>query len=126
MTRRIEHNHDDGALTIGCPACIAAVREAQEAERWATAPLRRTHWVWATEDGASGNFDVVLGVPELDKDDAPIIVTERCQHAQIVIDAVNATNAPMHAYWYCAEVGGVVPDVMAPAIDHPSLFGGAA
>lgn len=126
MTRRIEHNHDDGALTIGCPACIAKVREAQEAERWATAPLRRTHWVWATEDGANGNFDVVLRVPDLDPHDGIVIVTERCQHDDAVIAAVNAANAPMHAYWYCADIGPVVPDVTAPAVEHPSLFGGAA
>mgnify|MGYP000854549414 CR=1 FL=1 len=124
LDARATHNHDDDTPTIGCPACIAIVRHDQERARWADAPLRRTHWLYAPDDGAECvEFAVVLPVPTgADVHDVHEF------YEDIIADAtpIDTTDAPA-PWWLCTRIGGIVPDVATPApAEAPTLFDGAA
>ncbi len=119
------HTHDDNRLTIGCPACLAVVRTEQEHLRWADAPRRRTHWAYVgsrTKD--SGTFTVVLPVPlGASSDDVTMHYQD---HSAVIEGTFGFRFDESDPSWWCTGVGAEVPDVTAPAMDHPTLFDGAA
>ena len=133
---KINHDHPGDALTIGCPACIAAVQRDQEAARVAaeleTAPLREVTVKYHAVVQVSGDICITTKIPDhWDADDIERhlergdIGCEIDRRLDSDVFGRHANDVDFDEVEY--SVGRVlVPAPVSPRIDQPDLFGGAA
>jgi hypothetical protein len=130
------HDHDDGGLHAGCVACVARVKRDQAEARWNDAPKRRVRFVctYNLYDAAGVPFADVLEFArplQVPADATPDEIEERYADVMdegfwlALPDTVRLDDPETMAAFVMVEVvvGGIIPDVAAPAEPPaPSLF----
>ena len=135
MRHLAAHDHDDNALTIGCPACIELARRDQANASWLTAPVRRCTWRFQVR-GLTCAFDLDVHVPsgvepwEVDEwwaGDTGVPIAEA-----IAAKFPDLSGDEQATMFYtacqtirCTTIGRVVRDSLV-AVDQPDLFGAAS
>jgi hypothetical protein len=134
------HDHDDDGLHAGCAACVARVKRDQAEARWNDAPKRRvrflctfTHYPDPDEVDvavrAMVEFALPLQVPaDADGDEIEDRYPQEIGEAFLIAlpDNVKLDDTEIAMTTMVVEqviVGGLIPDVTAPAEPlAPSLF----